>query len=97
MKKIAVVTATRAEYGILRPLICRLQKDTEFELQLIVTGMHLSEKYGNTQVEIEKDKSLFLEKSPFLKTETVRMMFQLQWQMHFAELQDISGTKNRTW
>lgn len=56
MKKIAVVTATRAEYGILRPLICRLQKDTEFELQLIVTGMHLSEKYGNTQVEIEKDK-----------------------------------------
>ena len=36
MKKIAVVTATRAEYGILRPLICRLQKDTEFELQLIV-------------------------------------------------------------
>ena len=56
MKKIAVVTATRAEYGILRPLICRLQKDTEFKLQLIVTGMHLSEKYGNTQVEIEKDK-----------------------------------------
>ena len=32
MKKIAVVTATRAEYGILRPLIYRLQEETEFEL-----------------------------------------------------------------
>ena len=67
MKKIAVVTATRAEYGILRPLICRLQKDTEFELQLIVTGMHVSEKYGNTQVEIEKDKIPVFRKIPILE------------------------------
>ena len=67
MKKIAVVTATRAEYGILRPLICRLQKDTEFEMQLIVTGMHLSEKYGNTQVEIEKDKIPVFRKIPILE------------------------------
>ncbi len=67
MKKIAVVTATRAEYGILRPLICRLQKETEFELQLIVTGMHLSEKYGNTQVEIEKDKIPVFRKIPILE------------------------------
>ena len=67
MKKIAVVTATRAEYGILRPLICRLQKDTEFELQFIVTGMHLSEKYGNTQVEIEKDKIPVFRKIPILE------------------------------
>lgn len=67
MKKIAVVTATRAEYGILRPLICRLQKDREFELQLIVTGMHLSEKYGNTQVEIEKDKIPVFRKIPILE------------------------------
>ena len=67
MKKIAVVTATRAEYGILRPLICRLQKDTGIELQLIVTGMHLSEKYGNTQVEIEKDKIPVFRKIPILE------------------------------
>lgn len=67
MKKIAVVTATRAEYGILRPLIYRLQKETEFEMQLIVTGMHLSEKYGNTQVEIEKDKIPVFRKIPILE------------------------------
>ena len=67
MKKIAVVTATRAEYGILRPLIYRLQEETEFELQLIVTGMHLSEKYGNTQAEIEKDKIPVFKKIPILE------------------------------
>ena len=34
MKKIAVVTATRAEYGILRPLLERLEKEPEFQLLL---------------------------------------------------------------
>ena len=52
MKKVAVVTATRAEYGILKPLIMRLHQDEEIELQLLVTGTHLSEKYGNTKTEI---------------------------------------------
>lgn len=55
MKKIAVVTATRAEYGILRPLIYRLKKESEFEVQLIVTGTHLETGYGNTQEEIKQD------------------------------------------
>lgn len=55
MRKIAVVTATRAEYGILRPLIFKLKEDKELELQLIVTGTHLEEKYGKTIDEIIKD------------------------------------------
>ena len=45
MKKIAVVTATRAEYGILTPLIKAINDDDELELELIVTGTHLSEKH----------------------------------------------------
>lgn len=49
MKKIAIVTATRAEYGILKPLICRLEQEKEFEVQLYVTGTHLSKRYGNTK------------------------------------------------
>lgn len=53
--KTAVVTATRAEYGILQPLIRKLHQDSGVELQLLVTGTHLSEKYGNTQREIEQD------------------------------------------
>lgn len=53
--KISVITATRAEYGILKPLITKLNNDRDIELQLIVTGTHLSKKYGNTQQEIIED------------------------------------------
>ena len=53
--KIGVVTGTRAEYGILKPLIRKLYEHPEFELCLIVTGMHLEESFGNTFQEIEKD------------------------------------------
>ena len=57
MKKIAVVTATRAEYGLLMPVIKELRKleREEFKTELLVTGTHLSEKYGMTIQEIEKD------------------------------------------
>ena len=55
MKKIAVVTATRAEYGLLSPVIKELRKQeaTDFKVDLIVTGTHLSEKYGMTLNEID--------------------------------------------
>ena len=52
---IAIVTGTRAEYGLLKPLIKALHKDNKLNMQLIVTGMHLSEKYGYTIKEIEAD------------------------------------------
>lgn len=55
MLKIAVVTATRAEYGILRPLIQKIDDDDDMQLDLLVTGTHLSKKFGNTQQEIIKD------------------------------------------
>ena len=57
MKKIAVVTATRAEYGLLMPVIRELRKyeNNAFKTDLIVTGTHLSEQYGMTVHEIEAD------------------------------------------
>lgn len=55
MKKICVVTATRAEYGLLKPVIDKIYKDLELELCLVVTGMHLSPEYGLTYKEIEAD------------------------------------------
>ena len=57
MKKIAIVTATRAEYGLLSPVINELRKRESESLKadLIVTGTHLSEKYGTTVQEIEND------------------------------------------
>lgn len=55
MHNICVVTGTRAEYHILYPLIKRLKESEEYNLKLAVTGSHLSEKYGNTYKDIEKD------------------------------------------
>lgn len=55
MKKICVVTGTRAEYGLLRPIIDKVYKRADFELKLLVTGMHLSSEFGLTYKEIEKD------------------------------------------
>ena len=54
-KKIAVATATRAEYGLLRPVIKRLRASKYFQVELVVTGMHLSTEFGSTYKEIEQD------------------------------------------
>lgn len=54
-RKICVVTGTRAEYGLLYWLMKEIQADPDLELQLIVTGMHLSPEFGLTYKEIEKE------------------------------------------
>lgn len=55
MKKICIVTGTRAEYGLLMPLIRKIADDPELELQLVATGMHLSPEFGLTVDLIERD------------------------------------------
>lgn len=55
MKNVAVITGTRAEYGLLKPLITAIDGDSQLVLQLVVTGMHLSPKFGLTYKEIEYD------------------------------------------
>jgi GDP/UDP-N,N'-diacetylbacillosamine 2-epimerase (hydrolysing) len=55
MKKICVITGTRAEYGLLQSLIRGILRDPGLELQLVVTGMHLSPEFGLTWKEIEAD------------------------------------------
>ena len=54
-KKICVVTSSRAEYGLLYWLIKEIKREKNLELQLIVTGSHLSLEHGLTYREIEKD------------------------------------------
>ena len=54
-RKICVVTGTRAEYGLLYWLLKEIEADNELQLQLIVTGMHLSPEFGLTYKEIEKE------------------------------------------
>ncbi|MBE7411815.1 MAG: UDP-N-acetylglucosamine 2-epimerase [Leptospiraceae bacterium] len=54
-RKICVITGTRAEYGLLYWLMKEIEADVDLQLQLIVTGMHLSPEFGLTYKEIEKD------------------------------------------
>jgi GDP/UDP-N,N'-diacetylbacillosamine 2-epimerase (hydrolysing) len=53
--KITVTTGTRADYGILRPLLKKIENSKKLELILIVTGSHLSQEHGKTVKEIRKD------------------------------------------
>ena len=56
MKKICVITGTRAEYGQLRLIMQLLKNSKAFKLQTLVTGSHLSYEFGYTIDEILKDK-----------------------------------------
>lgn len=56
MKTVCVVTATRAEYGLLKNIIKLIEKDEELKLVLVVTGTHLSKDFGYTVTEIREDK-----------------------------------------
>jgi len=54
-RKLCVVTGTRAEYGLLFWLMKEIEADSDLELQIIATGMHLSPEFGLTYKEIEKE------------------------------------------
>jgi GDP/UDP-N,N'-diacetylbacillosamine 2-epimerase (hydrolysing) len=56
MKKIiSVLTATRAEYGLLKPIIAKLNEVDAFDVRIVATGAHLSPEFGLTYQEIERD------------------------------------------
>lgn len=66
IKSICIVTSSRAEYGILKPLIQKLLLEPQFDIKVAVTGMHLSDRFGNTFQEIEKDGIPIDKKIPIL-------------------------------
>ena len=66
MRKIAVFTGTRAEYGLLYWLLKDIKTDPDLELQLIVSAMHLSPEFGMTYQQIEADGFAITEKVEML-------------------------------
>lgn len=66
MKNVCVITGTRAEYGLLKPLIEKINNDTYMNLQLVATGMHLSPEFGLTYQEIEQDGFVIAERNEML-------------------------------
>lgn len=51
---VCVITGSRAEFGLLMPLLQKLNTEPTVELRLVVTGSHLSDAYGNTQTEVDQ-------------------------------------------
>ena len=54
-RKVCIITGTRAEYGVAKPLFEAINRDKNLELQIIATGMHLVDEFGFTFKEIEND------------------------------------------
>jgi UDP-hydrolysing UDP-N-acetyl-D-glucosamine 2-epimerase len=54
-RKVCIFTGTRAEYGLLKPLMDEIKSDPDLELQIVASCMHLSPEFGLTYKEIEKD------------------------------------------
>jgi len=73
MRKICVITGTRADYGLLYWLMKEIDVDKDLELQIIVTGMHLSEEFGNTYQQIEKDSFIIDQKVDISLTSDTEM------------------------
>lgn len=65
MKQFAVITSSRADYGLLKNFIKKAKEIKKFKLHLVVTGTHLSRKFGYTAKEISKDR-IKIEKKIFL-------------------------------
>lgn len=55
MKKLCIITTTRAEYGLLYWLMKGIQDDPDFQLQIVATGTHLSAEFGSTIEQIRED------------------------------------------
>ncbi len=74
MRKIGIVTGTRAEYGYLYPLMNAVKKDKDLELIPIITGMHLLSDFGNTYKIVEKDFKKSVKIPMTLKGDTLKDM-----------------------
>lgn len=65
-KKICVLTGSRAEFGLFKPILRCIQQASDFDLQIIATAMHLSKEFGETYTEIESDGFIIARKIPIL-------------------------------
>lgn len=94
MRKICVITGTRAEFGLLSGLMRLIQQSEQTTLQVVATNMHLSERYGNTYREIEESGFTIDYKVPMLNesgadnsTTTIKAMSRAL--AGFAEAYDV--------
>ncbi len=93
MRKVCVVTGTRADYGLLYWLMKEIDQDSDLILQVIVTGMHLSPEFGLTYRDVEKDFKIDKKIEMLLSSDTPigisksMGLAQISFAEAFAELQ----------
>ena len=85
MRKICFVSGSRADYGLLHNLMKLVQKSKKAKFQLIVTGMHLETRFGNTFKEIEKD-GFKIDKRVKIDLKSDRLIFLLPKRTSSASL-----------
>jgi UDP-hydrolysing UDP-N-acetyl-D-glucosamine 2-epimerase len=79
MRKIAIITGSRGEYGYIRPVIRLIEKDADLDYELIVTNMHLLQDFGISYREIEKDnikigQKIFMTLAEYTNTTMVKSL-----------------------
>ena len=67
MKKILFISSSRADYGLLKPLIKEIDNSKNYNYSIIATGTHLSPKFGNTYIEIEEENYTFWTSQMFFR------------------------------
>lgn len=72
MKKIIYITGSRSDFGLMLSTLKKIDKNSNLELSLIVTGMHLSKKYGKSINEIKKSGLKILKTIPIIEEEETK-------------------------
>lgn len=85
MKKVCIITAARSEYGVLRWIIDLFSHDKDIQLQLIVTGSHLSKEFGLTYHFIEEDGYKIDEKVDMELNHKIYIQFLSLWDYALKE------------
>ena len=93
MRKICVITGTRAEYGLLSRLMRLIESSSDTQLQIIATNMHLSPKYGETYKEIEADGFTIDKKIPIINEDAQNSAIETVYSMSRA-LAGFAGAYN---
>ncbi|MDA7844236.1 UDP-N-acetylglucosamine 2-epimerase [Gammaproteobacteria bacterium] len=93
-RRVIYITGTRADFGLMRSTLIRINKSSKLSLSLIVTGMHLSHKYGYTAQEIKSSGIEIIEQVPVnLEPETGKTM-SLALSVMIAEFTKIFNKAN---
>ncbi|MHA1917911.1 MAG: UDP-N-acetylglucosamine 2-epimerase [Candidatus Ranarchaeia archaeon] len=69
MKKIIFVTGSRSEYGLMRNILKDINEEESLDLGVVVTGMHLSDTFGQSYELIKKDNLKILKEIPSISSE----------------------------